>query len=204
MNIFQKLAVKPWSDDAHVAMTAQGGFAAPDAKIGLRFFLFVVSVLFFLLTAAYFMRKGMMDWRSLPLPPLLWLNTLVLVAASLALQWAKNSGNAGDAKQLHNGLLLGGVLTTVFLLGQLSVWQDLRSLGYFATTNPSNAFFYLFTGLHALHMLGGMVAWGRAMNRSWRGDLDIEELTLRTDLCAAYWHYLLLIWLYVFGLLTVT
>jgi len=204
MNIFQKLAVKPWLDDSGAALAAAGGFAAPNAKIGLRFFLFVVSVLFFLLTAAYFMRKGMLDWRDTPLPPLLWLNTVVLVAASLALQWARNAGDDGNMRDLRLGLLLGGVLTTAFLAGQFSVWQDLRSLGYFATTNPSNAFFYLFTGVHSLHMLGGMVAWGRAMTRTWKNDLPIEEMTVRADLCATYWHYLLLIWLYVFGLLIVT
>jgi cytochrome c oxidase subunit 3 len=204
MNIFQKLAVKPWLDDSGAALEAAGGFEAPDTKIGLRFFLFVVSAVFFLMTAAYFMRKGMMDWRDTPLPPMLWLNTVVLVTASIALEWARRAGREGNMRDLRLGLLLGGVLTTAFLAGQISVWQDLRSLGYFAVTNPSNAFFYLFTGMHALHMLGGMVAWGRAMLRTWREDLPIEELSARTDLCAAYWHYLLLIWLYVFGLLIVT
>jgi cytochrome c oxidase subunit 3 len=204
MNIFQKLMVKPWSDDAHVALTADGGFEATDAKIGLRFFLFVVSVLFFLLTAAYFMRKGMTDWVKLPLPPQLFVNTIVLVAASFALQWAKNSGRDGNLQNLRRGLVLGGVLTIGFLVGQMGVWEDLRAFGYFAATNPSNAFFYLFTGAHALHMVGGLVAWARATNSAWRNDADVEQLTLRTDLCAAYWHYLLLIWLYVFGLLIVT
>lgn len=204
MNIFQKLAVKPWSDDAHVDMTVEGGFQATPAKVGLRFFLFVVSVLFFLLTAAYFMRKGMIDWVKLPLPPLLMVNTMVLVAASFALQWAKNSGRDGNLKNLRLGLVLGGVLTIGFLVGQMMVWEDLSALGYFAATNPSNAFFYLFTGLHGLHMVGGLVAWGRATSSAWRSDADVEQLTQRTDLCAAYWHYLLLIWLYVFGLLIIT
>ncbi|TDI59014.1 MAG: cytochrome-c oxidase [Alphaproteobacteria bacterium] len=204
MNIFQKLAVKPWSDDAHVDMTVEGGFHATPAKVGLRFFLFVVSVLFFLLTAAYFMRKGMIDWVKLPLPPLLMVNTMVLVAASFALQWAKNSGRDGNLKNLRLGLVLGGVLTIGFLVGQMMVWEDLSALGYFAATNPSNAFFYLFTGLHGLHMVGGLVAWGRATSSAWRSDADVEQLTQRTDLCAAYWHYLLLIWLYVFGLLIIT
>ncbi len=204
MNIFQKLAVKPWSDDAHVDMTVEGGFQATPAKVGLRFFLFVVSVLFFLLTAAYFMRKGMIDWVKLPLPPLLMVNTMVLVAASFALQWAKNSGRDGNLQKLRLGLVLGGVLTIGFLVGQMMVWEDLSALGYFAATNPSNAFFYLFTGLHGLHMVGGLVAWGRATSSAWRSDADVEQLTQRTDLCAAYWHYLLLIWLYVFGLLIIT
>jgi cytochrome c oxidase subunit 3 len=204
VNIFQKLSVKPWSDDAHVAMIAEGGFDATPAKVGLRFFLFVVSVLFVLLTAAYFMRKGMIDWVKLPLPPQLMVNTLVLVAASFALQWAKNSGRDGNLQNLRLGLVLGGILTIGFLVGQMGVWEDLRALGYFATTNPSNAFFYLFTGAHAAHMVGGLVAWGRATSSAWRSDADVEELTQRTDLCAAYWHYLLLIWLYVFGLLIVT
>ena len=204
MNIFQKLAVKPWSDDAHVAMAPLGGFASPPAKIGLRFFLFVVSVLFFLLTAAFFMRRGMSDWVRLHPPAMLGLNTVVLIAASFALEYARRMGRAGNRQEFRTALLLGGVLTTAFLAGQVQVWADLRALGYYATMNPANAFFYLFTGIHALHMAGGLGAWVRAVNGAWSDDADMEDLALKADLCAAYWHYLLLIWLYVFGLLMVT
>ena len=204
MNIFQKVMVKSWVDDDHARPEVSGLATTPPGKVGLRFFLFVVSVLFFLLTASYFMRMSMADWQKLPLPSLLVLNTAVLVAASFALQWGRNAAHAGDLAKARQGLLLGGILTFGFLGGQYAVWQDLMSLGYFASSNPSNSFFYLFTGVHALHMAGGLVAWARAMTYAREDDADIEEVALRADLGASYWHYLLLIWFYVYGLLLLT
>ena len=70
---------------------------------------------------------------------------------------------------MRSGLLASGVLTFAFLAGQLAVWQQLSASGYLVAANPANAFFYLLTALHALHVLGGLVAWGRTSARAWRG-----------------------------------
>ena len=89
------------------------------------------------------------------------------------------------------------------LVGQLLVWRQLGSLGYFVDSNPSNSFFYLITGLHGLHLLGGLVAWFRASVRLWRG-AEVAKIRMSVELCAVYWHFLLLVWLVMFGLLLVT
>ncbi|MCH8835570.1 MAG: cytochrome c oxidase subunit 3, partial [Proteobacteria bacterium] len=90
-----------------------------------------------------------------------------------------------------------------FLVGQLVVWQQLAALGYFAATNPAAAFFYLITALHALHLLGGMVVWGRTTAKVWRG-VEVEQVRMSVELCAVYWHFLLVVWLVLFGLLLFT
>ena len=99
------------------------------------------------------------------------------------------------------GLYTGGGLSVAFLAGQLLVWQQLVELGYFAATNPANAFFYLLTALHGIHILGGLVAWCRSAARMWRG-AEIVNLRLGVELCAVYWHYLLLVWLVLFSAFT--
>ena len=71
---------------------------------------------------------------------------------------------------------------------------------YFEVTNPAIAFFYLITGLHGLHLLGGLVAWGRTVTKVW-GDFDEAKVTHSVELCTVYWHFLLLVWLVLFGLL---
>ena len=71
---------------------------------------------------------------------------------------------------------------------------------YFDVTNPAIAFFYLITGLHGLHLLGGLVAWGRTVTKVW-GDFDEAKVTQSVELCTVYWHFLLLVWLVLFGLL---
>ena len=88
-----------------------------------------------------------------------------------------------------------------FLGGQLWVWQQLVNLGYYVSGNPANSFFYLLTGLHGLHLLGGLVAWCRTTIKAWRG-VPAQQFSSSVDLCAMYWHYLLGLWLVLMGLLT--
>ena len=104
---------------------------------------------------------------------------------------------------MRAGLLTGGVLTIFFLVGQLVVWQQLIAQGYFAATNPANAFFYLITTVHGLHLLGGLVAWGRTTARVRRGH-TAEQISSSVGLCTVYWHFLLVVWLILFGLLLFT
>ena len=99
------------------------------------------------------------------------------------------------------GLCAGGVAAVAFLVGQLLAWQQLSAAGYFVAANPANCFFYLITGVHGLHLLGGLVALGRTTAKVWRG-VEMDQVRLSVELCAIYWHFLLLVWLVLFGLLT--
>ena len=205
MSFFHQLAQKPWVaaqgriDDLH----GGGEFALPTATLGLRVFLAVVTVLFSLLVVSYAERMESADWRPLPEPWLLWLNTAVLILSSVALQWARVSARRGRIDGVRDGLLVGGVCAFAFLAGQLLAWQLLAALGYFAATNPAIAFFYLITALHGLHLLGGLAVWGWTTAKVWRG-FEVAQVRLSVELCAVYWHFLLLIWLILFGLLLFT
>jgi cytochrome c oxidase subunit 3 len=202
VNIFHELTVKPWAahqrkvDDRH---------AGPDSneaakQLALRVFLAVVAVLFMLLVTAYGGRMAYEDWRPAPQVSLLWANTLVLILSSVALQWAQYSVRRGQMDAMRVGLLAGGAFTVVFLFGQVLAWRQLATMVYFEVTNPAIAFFYLITGLHGLHLLGGLVAWGRTVAKVW-GDFDVAKVRQSVELCTVYWHFLLLVWLVLFGLL---
>jgi cytochrome c oxidase subunit 3 len=199
----QRLASKPWLEVGSlddIAMPA--GPTRPTAKIGLFVFLAVVCAILSLLVSAFFMRIAG-DWRPLPEPKLLWVNTGVLVASSLALQWAWISARENRLEALKSGLLLGGASAIAFLAGQILVWRQLHDGGYFVAGNPAVSFFYLLTAVHGIHLAGGMVALGRAGLRLWRG-APIEQLRLSAELCAIYWHFLLVVWVVLFGLLLLT
>jgi len=205
MNFFRKIMDKPWASvpgTVHEYESA-GGPALPNAKIGLRLFLAVVTVLFFLLAVAYNKRMALPDWRSMPEPNLLWLNTAVLMLASVAFQYARNVAKQGRTSTLKTVFLIAGLLSFAFLGGQLLVWQHLEARGYYAATNPAFAFFFLITALHGLHILGGMVAWRKSMAKLWRG-MEAADVRLGVELCAVYWHFLLFVWLVMFGLLLAT
>jgi len=205
VSFFRQLTEKPWAPVPGVVAELRHGaaFAVPTATLGLRLFLAVASVLFSLLIVAYHHRMAAADWRSLSEPWLLWVNTLVLVMSSVALQWARGAARRRDIDGVRSGLLVGGACAAAFLTGQLLAWQQLAALGYFAATNPAVAFFYLITALHAVHLMGGLVAWGRTTAKLWRG-IAVGQLRLSVELCAVYWHFLLLVWLLLFGLLLST
>jgi cytochrome c oxidase subunit 3 len=205
VSIFRQLTDKPWVkargkvDDRHDGSE----FSLPTATLGLRVLLAVITVLFSLLVVAYGDRLLVADWRPLPEPWLLWLNTVFLILSSVALQWACVGASWHRMDAMKAGLLGGGVFAFAFLAGQVLAWQQLVALGYFAKTNPANAFFYLITGLHGLHLLGGLVAWGWTSAKVWRG-FDIARVRLSVELCTIYWHFLLVVWLVLFALLLFT
>ena len=192
---------KPWVVRDAVADRHDGSaFSVPISALGLRVFLAVITVLFSLLIVAYGSRMEFENWRPSPQPGLLWLNTALLVMSSIAMQWALTAARRGEVDGVRNGLVVGGGFAAAFLAGQLAAWQQLADWGFFAATNPAVAFFYLITGLHGLHLLGGLVVWANVTTRVWRGP-DVARVRLTVELCTIYWHFLLLVWLILFGLL---
>ncbi|WP_027580439.1 cytochrome c oxidase subunit 3 [Bradyrhizobium sp. Ai1a-2] len=198
----QRLTAKPWLEEGVLVDLREESRSSPQvAKIGLGVFLAVVGSLFALFVSAYSMRMTMVDWRTLPVPTLLWFNTGVLVLSSVALQWAYIAARRDDMEGVILGLLGGAAFAVTFLVGQLLAWRQLNAAGYFVASNPANSFFYLITAVHGLHLMGGLVALGRTTARVWRG-AEVAQVRLSVELCAIYWHFLLLVWLVLLGLLT--
>ena len=201
MSIFKKLAEKPWiQDPSDVAELRSASFASSNQKVALVTFLAIVAVLFFLFFAAYHMRIELTtDWVAIPEPPLMWFNTVVLIIASVAFEVARKAVGKSQAGLTKTAFNIAGGLTIVFLVLQFVVWNQMLALGYYAYENPANAFFYLLTAVHGLHLLGGLVAWARA---SWRFAYDVDQgrIARSVDLCALYWHFLLLIWVGLFAM----
>jgi len=202
----QSVNTRPWEAQAHHGPNEDfsgRSLPMPNARIGLFVFLAVVTSLFALFISAYTMRMELGDWRPLPDPNLLWLNTGLLILSSIALQWAHIAAGKGQVNTVRNALLVGGFFAFAFMAGQLLAWRQLVDAGYFAYANPANAFFYLITGTHALHLLGGLVAWGRTTIKLSSGS-EIAGLRTSVELCAVYWHFLLVVWVILFGLMLST
>lgn len=198
----QGLMAKPWLEQGIAADWPSTSSTAPaTAKAGLKVFLAVVGSLFALFISAYAIRMQLPDWRALPLPKVLWLNTGMLILSSLALHGAWNAARQGKDDELKIGLLAASVTTLAFLSGQLLAWRQLTTEGYVLSSNSANAFFYVLTGIHGLHLLGGLAVLGRTTARAWQG-VGAERLRLSVDLCAMYWHFLLLVWLILLSVLT--
>jgi cytochrome c oxidase subunit III len=197
----QRLMSKPWLEQGVIEDYGRSlGPPMPTAKIGMGVFLAVVGCLFALFTSAYLMRMSLSDWQPLPMPRLLWFNTAVLVLSSVALQVALAAARRGQLDTVRLGLATGGLTAFGFLIGQLLAWRELVADGYLLAGNPANSFFYLITGLHGLHIVGGLIGLARTTFRAWTSTRT-DTFVLGVELCAMYWHFLLFIWLALFVLL---
>jgi len=214
VSLFQQVTVKPWMPVTGRVERLYSGrsFFAPQKTIALRFFFAVVTILFSLLTVSYAERMAFEVRRPLPETWLLWSNAATLIFSGIAFQWATVSARRQRLSELRRGLYVGGFFTFVFLAGQLLSWHQLQAVNTIDHRNPANAFFYMITGLHGLHLLGGLAVWGRTLGKLRQGfspgvvpgtgsGADLTRITRSVELCTAYWHFLLIVWLALFGLL---
>jgi len=206
LNIFKLLSEKPWENSQKIIDNQHDGktLALSKAKLGVRTIMVVSTVIFSLFIVSYSDRMLVHDWRSLSEPWLLWINTIILIFTSFVFHKTKVLSDKSEFEKAKNYLLLVGFLTFAFITGQLLVWQYYVNLGQYASTNPANAFFYLFTALHGLHVLSGLFFWGRATTKLFTKNYNVLKIKQVIELCAIYWHFLLIVWFILFGLMIAT
>jgi cytochrome c oxidase subunit 3 len=158
-------------------------------------------VMFFMaLTSSFLVRKGLGDdWVSFALPRVLWANTLVLLASSGAIQFARARLRSGDTEGFRRWWAITTALGALFLAGQFAAWRQLAAQGVFLATNPSSSFFYLLTALHGLHLLGGIVGLFYVAYRPWQRSRITQSTA--ADLVSIYWHFMDGLWIFLFALL---
>jgi len=204
MSLFKSITEKPWERTGVIGgLDPEGAFDAAPERVALVIFLVIASVIFSMLTVSYYVRMELPDWTPLSDPAQLWLNTALLVVSSILFQWARNLVTKGQDKYLIAALVGAGVFAVLFIAGQLVVWNGLQSAGYFVASNPANSFFYLLTGLHALHLLGGLWVWSKSLIRLLSHG-EPQDVRLSIELCTLYWHFLLIVWLVMFAILSNT
>lgn len=196
------------------------------ARLALGVLLTPIIMLFVSFTSAYVVRQGLptldeksgqyvRDWTAINLPVrLLLLNTLVLVVSTVTMELARRQLGRRTALLPVRGmkaikvtddrnfpwLALTCALGATFLVGQWLAWRQLAQHGVYISTNPSSSFVYLLTVTHAVHLLGGIVALGAALWLSLR-HMQPERQYIIVDTASWYWHFMALLWVYVFGLL---
>jgi cytochrome c oxidase subunit 3 len=196
--VASRLTAKSWESQDEKGDV--GAIHTAPERIGLWIFMAVVTSLFSLFISAYAMRMHVGAWCHITIPNILWVNSLVLVAASIAMQFSRWAADRGNRDGARTALIAAGVLSLAFLIGQLRAWQIVGPSVYFISGSPAVAFFYVLSAVHGLHLIGGMWVLGRTMSRFTAG-AELIDLRLSLQLCSVYWHFLLLVWLVVFGVL---
>jgi len=184
----------------------QGGFgddgsgrgASRRASLtGLMVLLAAVVMFFAALTSAFVVRRGMSnDWVSTEFPPVLWVNTAVLLASSAVLELARRALKAGKRESFNRLWIAGSALGVLFLIGQYAARHQLAAHGVYLATNPSSSFFYVLTAAHAIHLIGGVFALLYVSIQALRLRLGPGKRTA-IDVSAVYWHFLDGLWVYL-------
>lgn len=163
-----------------------------------------ICMSFAALTSALIVRQGASsDWRHVTLPPILFFSTLVILISSGTLELARRhvaafmTGRASSVVRPRQWLYITLGLGLMFVGSQYMAWVQLRSQGLYLATNPNSSFFYLFTAIHALHVLGGLAGLLRVIVKLSRSTLRRSTL----DATAYYWHFMGVLWVYLFALL---
>jgi len=207
LSIYKLLTQKPWDpeqikvDNAHDGATLD----LSKGKLGLRYIMVISTIFFCLFIVTYSDRLVFADWQKMPEPILLWFNTLILLISSFIFINAQIASKNSQFEIVKKRLIVIGFLAFAFLLGQVLVWLQLYDQGYYVSSNPANAYFYVFTTLHGLHLLGGLVYWMMTIKKVWvSNEIVVSNVKHTVELCGIYWHFLLAVWIVLFGLMLFT
>ena len=177
----------------------------PQGAYRIAIWIAIVSIamLFLALTAVMVARaEESSDWIHTTVPPLLYFNTLVLLASSFTLEISRRALKRGAANQFVRWLYVTTGLGITFIAGQLIAWRELAAKGIYITTNPSSGFLYLLTAAHGLHLLGGILALFYLAFRTQK-IISNPRKRIAVDITATYWHFMDGLWIYLLVLLAV-
>ncbi|HEY0702314.1 MAG TPA: cytochrome c oxidase subunit 3 [Candidatus Acidoferrales bacterium] len=193
-------------------VTASGSHAE-KSETGVWVAVAAISMFFAAFTSSMIVRQGVSpDWLHFELPRVMYISTLVLLASSVTLELARRrftaasdpvgSATAQDRSQVSKGMYwmyVTGGLGFLFVLGQLLAWRNLRAQGLYLATNPSSSFFYVFTGTHAIHLLGGICGVVYVLSRLRKTNGVARKSGFGAF--SIYWHFMDILWVYLLLLL---
>lgn len=162
----------------------------------------MVSILmFFMALASAFLvlHHSSHVWVAVQLPRILWVNTAVLIGSSFMLERARGRLSLGDDRGFRKLWLVTTVMGFLFVAGQLVAWRELTAQGVYIASNQSSSFFYIFTGAHGVHLLGGVAALLFVLLRNF--EKSQLSVSLAADITSYYWHFMDGLWIFLFALL---
>ncbi|MBX3282309.1 MAG: cytochrome c oxidase subunit 3 [Acidobacteria bacterium] len=170
------------------------------------FLLMVVIMTFGGMIAAYLVlaTNGSTEWKPFALPFQVWISTAIIILSSLAYVVAERALVAEEHLKAKKWLLIATALGACFISSQIVLWLELVSWGYYAYGNPYAGFFYILTALHAVHVLGGIIAMSSIVLRAWyppKSDFEIARRKTIGQVVGWYWHMMGGLWIVLVGLL---
>ncbi|WP_425637435.1 cytochrome c oxidase subunit 3 [Algoriphagus yeomjeoni] len=166
-------------------------------KFALWLFLVTVVMIFAALTSAYIVRQSEGNWLEYDLPTIFWYSSGIVVLSSLFLQYAYSAAKKDNLVGLRAGLGLAVLFGVAFLISQWYSWVALVDENVFFVGNPSGSFLYVFTGLHAVHLISGVIFLIIVLISTYRYKVHSKSMDT-LEMATTFWHFLAALWLYLF------
>lgn len=164
-----------------------------------------ITMMFAAFTSAYIVKQAAGNWLEFSLPTYFYISTVIILLSSFTLHYSLKSFKAGNEKRYKALLLISLILGFLFVILQYYGWIELFNIGVDLKGNVSGSFFYLISGIHALHVLGGIAAIIVALLHAYTLKFDVTPKRIhRFDLVNTYWHFVDLLWVYLFIFLLIS
>ncbi len=187
----------------NIAEEAQETLSMHPQKFAMWLFITSIVMLFAAFTSAYIVRQAEGNWLYFELPNLFWVNSIILIISSATMHWAVLSARKDNISMLKIAISITTALGIGFLVAQIYAWNELVKDGVFfagSQSNPSGSFLYVITGMHGLHIVSGVIFLLIAFYSAFTYKIHSKNMT-RIEMCATFWHFLDILWLYLFGFL---
>lgn len=183
--------------DIHLDKTPPRPLSMHPKKFALWLFIITVVMLFAALTSAYIVRQGDGEWLEFNLPSILYVNSAIILLSSITMHWAYRSAKKDNLEAVKIALSITTFLGVAFLIGQFISWSELVDIEVFFVGNPSGSFLYIFTGLHGLHLVSGVIFLIIVLYSTFKYKVHSKNM-VQMEMCATYWHFLDGLWIYLF------
>lgn len=176
---------------------AEQPIAMHPKKFALWLFIVTVVMIFASMTSAYIVRQSEGNWLEFDLPEIFWYTTGVIILSSVTLHWSYLSAKKDELGNLKTGMIITTLLGLAFLVGQWYSWVALVDRDVFFVGNPAGSFLYVFTGLHALHLISGVIFLIIVLISAFKYEVHSKSMD-RMEMLVTYWHFLGGLWIYLF------
>jgi cytochrome c oxidase subunit III len=166
-------------------------------KFGLWLFIVSIIMVFAALTSAYIVRQADGNWLIFDLPQLFWITSIIILVSSITMHWAYLAAKSDNLESVKIATIATTVLGVAFLIGQFLAWGTLVDNNVYFVGNPAGSFVYVLSGLHGLHIVGGVVFLLILLASVNQKKVHSKNMSL-IEMCATYWHFLDVLWLYLF------
>ena len=157
---------------------SESSFPLSSREIATWLLIAGIAMLFAGFTSAYIVLRGVPSWEHIPLPPLVWANAVILLASSVALELSRRAVKANMVSAMRTWLGISGVLGLTFVLSQIEAWRQMTASGFGLSSTLHMSFFYVFSGVHAVHILGGLIGLAIVLVKAYLGRLSATNFLL--------------------------